>query len=515
MPSFYERLLAYYSLSEQDYQKRVLPPSFSNIPLIDNDPQTLLAKNRLRFARDSGQKVLIYGDYDTDGIMSTSISLRAFSEYGLKVSAYLPSRYRDGYGLSAENVEKIAAKGFALIVTVDNGVTAYDALEKAKEKGIDVIIIDHHELGETKPDCVALIHPDTLHYGDVPVSAGYLSFLFSVALLGKVDDYLLSLGAISTLSDMMPLLSYNRELVRLMLLELQKHRYPEIFLLSDKSYLDEKTLQMEIIPKINAVGRLKEGTEINHLLRYFASDAPAEKPALAAWLNEVNAERKEKTKAAEDSLSFDPNAEAIVVEAEIPEGLNGLLANRLLQEYEKPVAVFSPSLKDPSVLVGSLRSKEGFNVLKALESLQIPLLSGGGHAFAGGISIRKEDFEAFKKDFIFAALKHKLTPNKEVLIPLNKEEATLENYKILKSFGPFGMNWAAPSFLLEGLEADAFTYLKGGKYLSLPLNKEARLFSFSLNEDSFEKGEKCALKVSFALHEYQGRFSLDLLAERP
>ena len=190
-----------------------------------------------------------------------------------------------------------------------------------------------------------------------------------MALLGQKDDYLLTLGALSTLSDLMPLKDYNREIVRLALLALQKNRYPEIASLTDKTTIDENVLQMEIIPKLNAVGRLLEGYETNRLLKYFVTEPFEGKEALVNWLNEVNEERKSKTKAAEAQLSFDPSEEALVVEADIPEGLNGLLANRLLQEYDKPVAVFSPSKKDPSLLVGSIRSKEGFNVLKALENM--------------------------------------------------------------------------------------------------------------------------------------------------
>jgi single-stranded-DNA-specific exonuclease len=509
---FLEKLLDYYGFSKQDYEKRVLAPSFSSLPLIDAKEETQKAIQALTDAKSQGEKVLVYGDYDTDGIMSASIMVRALREFGLTAEGYLPSRYKDGYGLTAENVDKIADKGFNLIFTTDNGVAAYEALDEAKKRGLKVIILDHHEFGEKAPEALAVLHPTTLAYGDTPISAGYLSFIFSCALLKKEDDYLLTLGAMSTLSDLMPLTSYNREIVRLALEAIQKNNYPEIGLLSDKRPIDETILQMEIIPKLNAVGRLLEGYETNRLLKYFSLVDPTGKEAVASWLNSVNEERKEKTKAAELSLSFDPNEEALVVLADIPEGLNGLLANRLLQEYEKPVAVFSPSKKDPNVLVGSIRSKEGFNVLKALEGTKTPLTKGG-HAFAGGVSIKVEDFPTFKKDFLFAALKHKLTPQKEKLIPLTKEEATLENERILRSFGPFGQEWKAPAFELDDLDCVSFTYAANGKYLSTPFGKEARLFSFSLGEKAFSGLTSVSLKAHFQKNVYRGRVSLDLLAE--
>lgn len=509
---FLEKLLDYYGFSKQDYEKRVLAPSFSSLPLIDERPETQKALQILAQCKANGEKVLVYGDYDTDGIMSASILVRSLREFGLSAEGYLPSRYKDGYGLTSENVDKIADKGFSLIFTSDNGVSAYDALAEAKKRGLKVIILDHHEFGETAPDALVVLHPDTLHYGETPVSAGYLAFIFSCALLKKKDDYLLTLGGLSTLSDLMPLKSYNREIVRLALMAIAKNDYPEITLLSDKRPIDETVLQMEIIPKLNAVGRLLEGYETNRLLKYFANADPAGKEQVASWLNSVNEERKDKTKAAELSLSFDPNEEALVVLADIPEGLNGLLANRLLQEYQKPVAVFSPSKKDPAVLVGSIRSKEGFNVLKALEGMKTPLTKGG-HAFAGGVSIKVEDFPAFKKDFLFAALKHKLNPSVEKLIPLLPEEATLQNEEILRSFGPFGQEWKAPEFRIDDLDVSSFTYAAGGKYLSTPFGKEARLFSFSLGSSSFEAQGKVSLKVRFQKNVYRGRVSLDLLAE--
>jgi len=446
MPSFLEKLLSYYGLTDDDYKRLNDTPSFADLPIIKEDPNVKLALARLEQARLKSEPVLIYGDYDTDGVSSASILFRAFHDFGLAVSAYLPSRYLDGYGVNASNVERIAKKGFKLLVTCDNGVTAHEALQKARELGMETIVIDHHEFDGTEPECTALVHADRLGLSE-PISAGLLSYFFARALLGHDDEYLLTLGALSTLSDAMPLSGVNRLAVRLGLRRLSEQHFPSIALLSDKTSIDERTLQMEVIPKINAVGRLLQGTEINRLLNYFAFPEKADLPGISSWLKDINGQRKELTKQAEALLSIDPTEEAIVVRTETPEGLNGLLASRLLEEYGKPVCVFSPALKEPHLLVGSIRSEEGFNVLKALQATKVPLVSKGGHSFAGGVAIKDEDFNLFKKDFLYSALKHKIEKKEQPLIPLLLSECTMENYRLIVSFGPFGNGHEAPLFL--------------------------------------------------------------------
>lgn len=513
MEGLFERLLKYYNLTKEEYDKRVLPPSFTSIPLINDDPMVRKAIERLEKAKNNREKVLIYGDYDTDGISSGSILLRSLKEFGIDASGYLPSRYLDGYGLTPENVRKIASKGFSLIFTCDNGVTAHEALLLSKDLGIEVMILDHHEFDSVKPECEIIIHPTYLNYGSTPISAGYLSFLFSVALLGRVDEYLLTLGALSTISDMMPLREYNREIIRLMLDIVNKNQYPVFTLLTDKRHFEVSTFQMDIIPKLNAVGRLEKGPEINRLLRYFGDDE-SNKAALANYFNEVNDQRKEVTKVASENLEINEQEAAIVVEANIPEGLNGLLASKLLNIYHKPVVVFSKQERNPDVLVGSCRSEEGFDILKALEGVKTNLLSKGGHSFAAGVSISREDFMSFKKDILYAAIKHKLSPKTKNEILLNLNECNMQSYHIIESFGPFGFCWETPKFLLKDLDPNTFTYIKDGKYLSVKLTSNTRLFSFSLGKDSFDLDSKTDLSCTFRVNEFRGTKNLDILCEK-
>ena len=512
MNSFLKKLLDYYAITEEAYTILGKAPSFSSLPDISSSLEVQKAIKSLQEIKEKKQRILIYGDYDCDGVSSSSILLRSFKEFGLDAEAYLPSRYLDGYGLNLANVEKAHKAGYSAIFTCDNGVSASEAVSLVLKEGMKLLVLDHHEYKEPLPGLTALIHPKTVNLLSPEVSAGFLSYLFGRALLKRDDEYLVCLAGMSTLSDTMPLSKYNRDVVRLALNYLNANQYEEFTLLTSKTHFDETLLAMDIIPKINAIGRLEQGTSINRLLLYFAGDNKEKKPIIANWMNEVNTKRKELTKEAESSLSLDPNEEAILVNTNLPEGLNGLLASRLLSEYGKPVAVFSKDSKNPGVLVGSLRSKEGFNILKALEGCQAPLLAGGGHAYAGGVSILESDLPLFKKDFIYAAIKHKLMPTRNKSIPLDIAEATMENYQLLRAFAPFGEGNEHPSFRLVS-PIDQLAFSLDGKYLSTRLSPSVRLFSFSLGSKDFPKEGTATLSLHMALNEWKGRLSLDLLVD--
>lgn len=514
MESILSRLCQHYKITEEEYERLSMPPSFSNIPFFDEDPIIQKALLRLEKAKERKEKILVYGDYDTDGVMSTSILVRSLREYGIETNGYLPSRYLDGYGLTKDNVIKIADKGYSIIFTCDNGVAAHEALLEAKRRNVEVIILDHHEFDGVELETEIVIHPETINYGNVPISAGYLSFVFSHALLKRIDEYLMCLGAISTISDMMPFKKYNREIIRLMLLKMNKEPLPEILALTDKRRFDESVFQMEIVPKINSIGRIEKGSSINRLIKYFAERNADNNKLIAAWINQVNDLRKTLTGDAENEMDISKSDPAIVVETKLPEGLNGLLASRLLNKYEKPVAVFSEMEKDPTLLVGSLRSSEGFNIIDAMNASHVTFFAKGGHPFAAGCSIKKEDLAAFKKDFCFFALKNKFATKNNDSIDILLSECNMKTYRMIENLSPFGLDWEAPKFLLKDLNPLTFTYIKDGKYLSMKLSDNVKIFSFSLGEDSFEVDKKVSLLLTFKVNEYRGKLSLNLLAER-
>ncbi|MDD3938861.1 MAG: DHH family phosphoesterase, partial [Bacilli bacterium] len=213
---FLSALLNYYQLNEEQYEFLTRPLTYDDLRFDRRirGLEPLLA--RIHKAIDDKEKIIVYGDYDCDGIMSTSIIVKVFEMLGHTIGYYVPSRYIDGYGLNVKRVEEIAKKGYTLIITVDNGISAFEAISLAKQKGIDTIVVDHHEMqGEKLPDAVSVLHPFVSHLGEYAASGGFMSFVLATALLDRVDPYLLSLAGISTISDMMPLLGYNRDVVRL------------------------------------------------------------------------------------------------------------------------------------------------------------------------------------------------------------------------------------------------------------------------------------------------------------
>lgn len=504
------RLLKHFGLEEGDFARLSREPSFSFLPRMDDDLAPIAAKKRILAAMEHNEKVLIYGDYDTDGIMATSILTRCFRYYGKSVSFFIPSRYLDGYGLTMDNAKKIADKGYHLVILVDNGVSCLQEVSYLLSRGVETIIIDHHELPSTLPPSLATIHQDLLPYGDYPVSAGYLSFIFSIFLLGRVDEYLLTLGALSTISDCMPLFGHNRDIVALALRAIRKNKYPEILMLAERNLVDESTLAMSVIPTINAVGRMVEDHTLNRLVHYFADLDPKDKQRYATWAKEINAARKDATKAAVDRLRIEPSLPAITVIGYLKEGLNGLLANRLLGEYRKPIAVFSKAKADPSVYVGSIRADEGFNVMDFQRSISSILVRGGGHAHAGGVSVKKEDYGAFKDAFEKYAFRHPLTEKAVDKVPLLLSEVNMDSYRLLRLFGPFGHEYPAPTFEIASLPLSSLQWSYDHKRLSTPLSNGVRLFAFDFPKpDYIDPNDKVTLTGQLQLEEYKGQVTLN------
>ena len=505
MDAFLEKIKNYYNLDEEGFLALLQKPSFSNIPLIGHDSNAIKAKERIYKAIENKEKILIYGDYDCDGIMSTSIIYYCFLALKKNASFFIPSRYNDGYGLNLENAKRIASKGYSLIICVDNGVSCLEPIKYLKDKGIDVIIIDHHEIGESLPEAISIIHDDLLQYGDIHVSAGYLCFLFSILLLNKVDPYLLVLGAVSTISDVMSIKKYNRELVSIALGLINKNKYETIFNLTSKTYIDEKVLGMEIVPCINAMGRIDKGYKTARLVHYFALDS-ASLSSDATLASTYNTNRKAMTKNALDNIDIDDSNSSIAILTDLDEGLNGLLATRLEKSLSKPTAIFSPSFKNKDELAGSLRSRPGLDLIEFISTLEDMPLRSGGHSFAAGICIKKEDFPLFASKFEQYSLSHPFIEPKKNEIEISLEDISIENYKKIRMLGPFGHDYEEPKFLVKNIPASILNFNRVG-FLSTKLDEKTSLFSFDIKQDIKNK-ETISLSGKFELNEYKGNFSI-------
>ena len=512
--TLFERLLEHYHISEEDYQKLVAPVSIDSflegLSFKRMDEAVKITKEAIK-NKDS---IFIYGDYDADGIMSTSIVVKSLLMLGVIPSFYIPNRYKDGYGLTLSKAEEVAAKGVKLVITVDNGISANEPIAYLKEKGIKVIVLDHHTVPNEVPNADVIIHPTYSEFSSIVSSAGFVSFMFSWALLGYFDKYLSCLAAISVISDMMPLLDYNRRFLRLVFSSYNDGEFYAIDLLKENEPFDEMSIGMKIAPKINALGRILDNDNINYIIHYFVTSDKSKIDKLFNWINQINDVRKEESKEALDNVpNLDNNDPAIVILSDVKEGLLGLVANHICSKYHKPVIVFDTSLEE-GILKGSCRAPEGFNVVDAFNYCGDIMITSGGHALAGGCSIKKEDFDVFKKMFLKYAKDNpaKEYEHHEVLLGLT--EITKENYDLINSFAPFGEAWKAPDFLVKRIKTDALTYSRTGEHIMTYLGQGVKITGFGFDKESMKSYSYIDMIGSLRTSVYRGMKSLDFLIKK-
>ena len=480
---FRQKIIDFYGLKEEEYNELIKPINELTLPDFNMPPDMGKIKERIFKAIKNKEKIIVYGDYDCDGICSTSIMVKTFEKLGYPVSYYIPIRYSDGYGLNVNNVIKMKNAGFSLIITVDNGISQHDAINKANELGIDVIVIDHHEVPEQQVNALGIIHPSVSHISEVFGCGGFMSLITSGGLLGYYDPYLLTLAGLSTISDMMELKAFNRSVVRMALENLKVYKYKPLMSLLDSPIITEKSFGLEIAPKINAVGRLVDDKNINLLVKFLLSENDEEIFKLSSWIKNTNELRKTLTKEAVDALPKDLlNEEGIVLKLDIKEGLIGLIANRLLNEYNVPTIIFTEDSTNKNFLKGSIRSKEGFNVQKAFESLSKYMVAGGGHALAGGLTINASDFDSFKADFVALAKAYKFIKVEPPSIEIKLQDINFTNYDILREFSPFGIGFPEPTFSLRDLPTKSLQFISFGKHLSTPVSINSKILGFNISE---------------------------------
>lgn len=505
------KLLNYYGLSETDFKELTKPLNELSLPDFDKVPDMEKIKTRIFKAISNEEKIIIYGDYDCDGVCSTSIMVKTFEKLNYPVSYYIPSRYLDGYGLNEENVKKISDAGFKLIITVDNGICQNEAICLANELGMDVIVIDHHELPEMPVNALGIVHPIVSNISDVYGCGGLMSLITSAGLLGYYDEYLVTLAGLATISDMMELKKFNRNVVRLALDNLKRNKYLALTSLIDSPLINETTFGMEIAPKLNAIARIVENKNVNNLVKFLITENRDDIFKLSAWIKNTNELRKTLTNEAIDALPSELlDQPGIVLNLDIKEGLMGLIANRLLAKYNVPIIILSKDSKDENFLKGSIRSKEGFNVQKAFESLSKYLVAGGGHALAGGLTIKKSDFEDFKRDFIELAKEHKITAVEPPSIEINLQDISVSNYEILREFAPFGQGFKEPVFVVRDLPTKKLQFIKNGSIISTPISINSKILGFNVSESQVKSHLNVDLFGNLVGSYFRDKFSVEL-----
>lgn len=461
--------------------------------------------DRIHYAIEHKQKICIYGDYDCDGILATSILVDAFKQLSVDVGYYIPDRIVDGYGLNVHRVQQMASKGYNLIITVDNGVKAFDAVEEANKSGIDVIITDHHHIEDSLPNAYAILHTKlSKDYPFKEISGGVVAYKLATALLSTHDKYLYTLACITTLSDMMPLVDENKTMVLRGLEHMEQYDYPQLRkLLTENQKYNTTSLGFNMIPKINAFGRLCDIVQPSKLVPYFVrgmSDELLDEMSVKA--EQINTQRKTITNSTYAALLQEIDSTKpllFLYNKEIHEGIVGLIAGKYTNQFNKHSFVMTFD-KRLGLYKGSARGIDELSLIKIFEHVSYLLEGFGGHQLAGGFSVKSQNIEALENaitQYIEKEIKD-VKPKLKSCLEINFDDLTIENIQSLRYLEPYGMANEEVSFCLKDLLVRQTNILSNGKHLKYTVemnNKKIDLLYFNCETKMSELTRKMKIDV--------------------
>ena len=484
------------------------------------------AVTRIRQAIENYEQILIYGDYDADGMTSASIVKEALEQLGAECQVYLPNRFTDGYGPNASVYKYfIENQGISLIVTVDNGVAGHEAIELAQSMGVDVIVTDHHSMPEVLPDAYAIVHPEhpEAEYPFKHLAGCGVAFKLATALLEEVQVELLDLVAIGTIADMVSLTGENRILVKYglsVLKNTQRIGLQELFKIAgiQENEVDEETVGFQIAPRLNALGRLDDPNPAIELLTGFDEEEARD---IALMINQKNEERKEIVQKIYDEAKtmVDPDNPVQVLAGEgWNPGVLGIVAGRLLEELHQPVIVLNI---ENDLAKGSARSIEAVDIFEALDPHRDLFVAFGGHAGAAGMTLEASKLEALSQVLVAyiednqvdLSTKNELFLDEELSLP----DLTLETLKNFEKLAPFGMDNKKPVFYLKDFKIEnARTMGAGNTHLKLKISQADAVFevvAFGLGNlaTEFSQTKNLELAVTLSVNKWNGQTSLQLM----
>lgn len=480
------------------------------------------AVERIRKAVDGKEKIMIFGDYDADGVTSTSLLYLYLKSKGADVGYYIPDRVSEGYGLSCDSVKAFCSQGVRLIITVDNGINAVEETALAKELGLDVVITDHHKVGDVLPDAAAAVNP---HRSDCNCEfedyAGVgVAFKLVCALEGDsysvLNEYA-DLAAIGTLADVVPIVSENRVIVRKGIEIINRSSRYGIEALKEYASVSQKKLTSSMVsyalaPRINAAGRMDTARLAMNLL--LAEDKASADNA-AALMEKANLDRHETEAAvtnsavdyieAHDEVKYAP---VIVVAGENwHQGVIGIVASRLVARYGKPAIVIST---DGETGKGSCRSVDGFSIYDALSEVKDMLTHFGGHTLAAGFGIMTKDIDRLRSALSEYCYLREM-PYLKTRIDLNIKPSviTTDLLGMLGMFEPYGAENPQPCFSVKDAVLKGIRPVGEGRHLRLTLSKtgdefNAMLFSTSLPEFPYALGDRVDIAFRIERNEFRG-----------
>ena len=472
------------------------------------------AVSRIKKAVRGREKIIVWGDYDVDGISATAILWRVLWDLGADVRPYIPDRFEEGYGLNKEGIGALKEKGVSLIVTVDSGITAKEAVDHAASLGVDMIISDHHLKPRALPKAHAIVH--TTRLCGTGVAWILASQLASPVKVQKELD----LVAIATIADLQPVLGANRALMKRGFEVLNRLERPGLAALAEVSRLKRGALSSYAAgwvlgPRINAVGRMGQGIEA---LRLLCTPKPTRARELAHILGKANQERKDVTEEIVEDARRKVNKKGLIVVYEDGwhEGVIGLVASKLVGEFARPAVVIS---KGDGFSKGSARSVNGLNIVEILKKYDRYLEDLGGHEAAAGFTIKSENLEPFVKalssgtEELISRLDPRPVLKIDARLPLDK--LTYEIVRELEKFEPTGLGNAAPLFLAEGAKVISTRMVgKDSQHLILRFAPGFEAIWFgAAGEEEFSRGETISFVYSPEIRTYRGKESLSLRIE--
>jgi len=555
IPSIVAQLLLSRGVYDAPAARMFLDAKLSGLRDPDLLPGAAAAADRIHSAIAGRRKIVIYGDYDADGMTGAAILITCLKLLGGDCSYYVPNRLEEGYGLNCEALRSLRERGAELVVSVDCGITSVAEAELAKELGLELIITDHHEFAERLPAAAGLVHPrlpgGSYPFGGLCGAGVALKLAWAICqrasqakkVTEPLRNFLLSavgLAAIGTVADMVPLVDENRILARHGLASL-KFNPPvglqalmQVCKLTDKPFLNSEDIGFSIAPRLNAAGRFGQAQLAVELL---TTDNRARAAQLAEYIHELNnsrdsIERSIQLAAAKQAKEeFDPECDGALVLAGRGwhAGVIGLVAGRLAEKYGVPVVMISLDAGGVKPGVGSARSPGGLNLHEALTACSEHLLGHGGHAAAAGLKIEETKIEAFRQAFLDYAASESGPERRGCELRIDAEgpfcQLTAEVVRQIESLAPFGMGNPRPIMCATGVTlVEAPKRIGGGeRHLSLRLSHlrtPMRCVGFGFGDDCEQlTAANGPLDVAFkpVINEYRGmqRVEVQLVDWRP
>jgi single-stranded-DNA-specific exonuclease len=498
-----------------------------------------VAVERIIQAAENNEKVLIYGDYDVDGTTAVSIVYSFFKDHIARINYYIPDRYKEGYGISFKGIDYAAENGFKLIIALDCGIKANDKVDYAAEKGVDFIICDHHLPGSEVPKAIAVLDQkqDDCSYPYKELSGAGIGFKLIQAYsivnelpMEKCYRYL-DLVATSIAADIVPITGENRVLAYYGLEKINKNPSAGIKALlsttQQKTATNIGTLVFTLGPRINAAGRIEHGSKAVELL---TCEEDHKADGFAHAINDTNLLRRDldmgTTTEAMDLLDNDhltsTKRTTVLFNEKWHKGVIGIVASRLIEKYYRPTIILTES---DGKVTGSARSVREFDVYSAIEKCSDLLEQFGGHKFAAGLSLKKENVEAFREKFETVVsqsiTEDQLTPKIEIDSEIEFHEITEKLLRILKQFAPHGPENMTPVFCSRSVFDMGWGQVFGNNHLRLELYQKSNpMIRFSAI--AFEKGDYISffqrnipMDIVYKIqeNEYNGKTTLQLVIE--